>query len=184
MTDWSFMSRKDRVAQTPGDRRELHRRKYATVDFNDWLHRLVSFEIENHELGTPKHQMQSVRSMYISNYVRFHVFSVLSTMTMNLWLDYLHCGDCRFYGSCAVPIDGATFNGISFQTEKMMPRFGVVSTRQSAFSDHLTCCWLPNGSMTWELLSLFDLRMSQSTVMLINVNDCWWSANLCQSTVF
>lgn len=70
MTDWSFMSRADRMEQGDANRKELHLRKYAVIDFNDWLHRLIRFEIENHDLGSPGHQMQSVRSMYISNYVR------------------------------------------------------------------------------------------------------------------
>ena len=86
MTDWTFMARAERMSEHEAAAKRYDARKYAAVDFNDWLHRLVRFEVENAQLGDKGHAMQSVRAMYINNYVLW--VACCSSRWCNIERDY------------------------------------------------------------------------------------------------
>ena len=87
MTDWSFMARLGKLNEKVIKDKQLKIKKYAALDFNDWLHRLIKFEIQNDELGTAQHRMQSVRAMYINNY--FLWISCCENRWCNIQRDYM-----------------------------------------------------------------------------------------------
>ena len=91
MSDWSFMARSGKLPTKYVEDKQFETKKYAAIDFNDWLHRLITFEIKNHNLGTTQHKMQSVRSMYISNY--FLWISCCSNRWCNIQRDYIEIKD-------------------------------------------------------------------------------------------
>ena len=91
MTDWSFMSRSGKLDTKYIEDKQFKIKKYAVLDFNDWLNRLITFEIKNHNLGKPKHTMQSVRSMYINNY--FLWISCCPNRWCSIQRDYIENND-------------------------------------------------------------------------------------------
>ena len=91
MSDWSFMKRTGKLSQDLINDKQFKIKKYAAIDFNDWLHRLIKFEIENDKLGTRQHAMQSVRSMYINNY--FLWISCCPNRWCNIERDYINIDD-------------------------------------------------------------------------------------------